>query len=83
MKGGHGMVADFVPGEYSLIDLTCFSDLPPLVPKYTAVKGVTWVSSTVPGKSGKIVFPPDFDRKVITDVAYTLQEYKEYDALVI
>ena len=71
MKGGHGMVADFVPGEYSLIDLTCFSDLPPLVPKYTAVKGVTWVSSTVPGKSGKIVFPPDFDRKVITDVATT------------
>lgn len=71
MKGGHGMVADFVPGEYSLIDLTCFSDLPPLVPKYTAVKGVTWVASTIPGKSGKIIFPSDFDGKVVTDVATT------------
>ncbi|XP_076070104.1 uncharacterized protein LOC143041866 [Mytilus galloprovincialis] len=71
MKGGHGMVADLVPGEYSLIDLACFSDLPPLIPKHTVVKGVKWEIGTVPGKSGKITFPPDFNGRVVTDVATT------------
>ncbi|WAR23280.1 CML16-like protein [Mya arenaria] len=69
MKGGHGMVADFLPGEYSLVDLACFSDLPPLVPKHTVIKGVKWVSSSVPGKSGKAIFPEDFDGKIETDLA--------------
>lgn len=69
MKGGHGMVADFVPGEYSLIDLACFSDLPPLIPKHTVVKGFQWQSSVIPGKSGKAIFPPDFDRKIVTQNA--------------
>lgn len=69
MKGGHGMVADIVPGEYSLVDLACFSDLPPLVPKYTVVKGTQWLVSSIPGKSGKIIMPSDFDHKIVTDIA--------------
>ncbi|WAR29327.1 hypothetical protein MAR_002895 [Mya arenaria] len=69
MKGGHGMVADFLPGEYSLVDLACFSDLPPLVPKCTVIKGVKWVPSSVPGKSGKAIFPKNFDGKIVTDLA--------------
>ena len=69
MKGGHGMVADFVPGQYNLIDLACFSDLPPLIPKHTVVKSVTWEASSVRGKSGKIEFPADFDGKIQTDIA--------------
>lgn len=69
MKGGHGMVADIVPGEYSLIDLACFSDLPPLVPKHTIIQGAQWLASSIPGKSGKIMIPPDFDHKIVTDLA--------------
>ncbi|KAK3086294.1 hypothetical protein FSP39_016414 [Pinctada imbricata] len=69
MTGSEEMVADFVPGEYSLIDLACFSDLPPLIPKHTVVKGIQWQSSTEKGKSGKIIFPKDFDGKIVTDFA--------------
>lgn len=43
MQGGHGFVADFLPGEYNLVDLACFSDLPPLEPRHVEVK----VSRTV------------------------------------
>ncbi|XP_052078729.1 switch-associated protein 70-like [Mytilus californianus] len=64
MTGGHGMVADIVPGEYSLIDLACFSDLPPLEPKHAVVKDTQWLSSTISGKSGKMIFPLEFDKKV-------------------
>ncbi|CAG2238152.1 SWAP70 [Mytilus edulis] len=69
MTGGHGMVADIVPGEYSLIDLACFSDLPPLEPKHKVVKDTQWLSSTIPGKSGKIIFPLEFDKQVPTEQA--------------
>ncbi|KAK3086292.1 hypothetical protein FSP39_016405 [Pinctada imbricata] len=78
MKGGHGMVADFVPGEYSLVDLACFSDLPPIVPKHTVVKGITWQTSSEKGKSGKVIFPNDFDGKIITDIA-TNELLRYYD----
>ena len=69
MKGGDGMVADFVPGQYKLIDLACYSDLPPLIPKHTVIKSVEWEASSVKGKSGKIAFPADFDEKIQTDQA--------------
>lgn len=69
MQGGHGMVADFAPGEYSLVDLACFTDLPPLVPKHTIIKGVQWKTTSVSGQSGKVIFPTDFDGKVATDLA--------------
>ncbi|KAK3086147.1 hypothetical protein FSP39_014296 [Pinctada imbricata] len=69
MTGSEAMVADFVPGEYSLIDLACFSDLPPLIPKHTAVKNVLWQTNNKKGKSGKIIFPKDFDGKIATDFA--------------
>ena len=42
MTGGHGMVADVVPGQYNLVDLACFNDLPPITPKHAVVKGVVW-----------------------------------------
>ncbi len=38
MKGGHGFVADYLPGEYTLVDLACFTDLPPLEPAHVVVK---------------------------------------------
>ncbi|XP_013385903.1 uncharacterized protein LOC106155567 [Lingula anatina] len=69
MTGGHGMVADIVPGKYNLMDIACFSDLPPLIPKHTTVKGVRWASSTTPGKSGKVIFPNDFSGVIATDIA--------------
>ncbi|XP_013390073.1 uncharacterized protein LOC106158567 [Lingula anatina] len=69
MTGKDNMVADIVPGEYSLKDIALFSDLPPIVPKYTAVKGVRWVSSGVPGKSGELLFPDDFNYVIAVDLA--------------
>ena len=38
MQGGHGFVADFLPGEYNLVDLACFTDLPPLEPVHRVIK---------------------------------------------
>ena len=69
MTGAPGMVADVVPGSYNLIDLAMFNDLPPITPKYVAVKGVTWNSSGVPNRSGRVVFPADFDGKLPVEVA--------------
>jgi Ca2+-binding EF-hand superfamily protein len=68
MKGGHGMVADVVPGEYDLLELACFNDLPPIIPKHVVVKA-TWTPSTVPGKSGRCLFPTDFDGVLPIEVA--------------
>ncbi|VDI70778.1 switch-associated protein 70 [Mytilus galloprovincialis] len=77
MTGGHGMVADIVPGQYCVIDLALFSDLPPLVPKHTVIKDTHWLSSTIPGKSGKILFPSDFDRKIAIEQATSEQLSKK------
>lgn len=68
MAGGHGMVADVVPGQYDLLDLACFNDLPPVLPKHIKVKA-TWVSSTISGKSGRCMFPPDFDAVLPVEIA--------------
>ena len=79
MTGAPGMVADVVPGSYSLLDLALFNDLPPIIPKLVAVKGVTWNSSNVPEKSGQIVFPADFAGKIPVDIA-TIDHLAYYGA---
>jgi Ca2+-binding EF-hand superfamily protein len=76
MKGGHGMVADVVPGEYSLVDLACFNDLPPITPKHVVIKGVKWESGTAAGKSGKVIFPTKFDGRIPIEIA--TQEHLSY-----
>jgi len=68
MKGAPGMVDDVVPGEYALIDLACFNDLPPIEPRHVTAK-VTWIKSTVPGKSGRLLFSNDFEEKLPTVIA--------------
>ena len=79
MTGGEEMVSDVLPGNYSLVDLVCFSDLPPLEPKHTVIKGVKWVSSKVPGKSGQAIFPSSFDGKIVTEIA-TNEHLRYYGA---
>ncbi len=79
MKGESGIVADIVPGKYSLLDLACFEDLPPLEPKHAVVKGVKWQKSSTPGKSGKVLFPDDFDFKIPVDIA-TNEHLRYYGA---
>ncbi len=69
MQGGSGMVADILPGQYNLIDLACFSDLPPLQPRHIAIKKPEWMQSTISGKSGKIIFPSDFSGDIPIDIA--------------
>lgn len=79
MTGGDEMVSDVLPGNYNLVDLVCFSDLPPLKPKHTIIKGVKWVSSKVPGKSGRATFPSSFDGKIATEFA-TNEHLRYYGA---
>ena len=69
MTGLTEMVSDILPGNYILADLVYFSDLPPLEPRHTVVKGVKWISSKVPGESGLALFPKSFDGKVATEFA--------------
>lgn len=69
MTGGHGIVSDVVPGNYSLVDLACFNDLPPIEPKSVKIEGVLWNSSTIPGRSGRVFFPADFDGVIPTEIA--------------
>ena len=71
MTGKSGFVADIVPGEYTLLDLGCFSDLPPIQPKHVIVKGVKWDKSSQEGRSGRLSFPDDFDFKIPMDIATT------------
>ena len=68
MKGGPGMVADVPPGEYALIHLVCATDLPPIETEHAVVE-VTWESSGLPGKSGLLKFPEDFDVELPTVIA--------------
>ena len=49
MQGGHGFVADFLPGEYNLVDLACFTDLPPLEPVHRVIKVRPPVTSSCRG----------------------------------
>ena len=69
MTGGSDMVADVLPGECTLLDLACFNDLPPIVPHHVVIKGVQWITSTVPGVSGKLLFPESFNGVLPVDVA--------------
>jgi Ca2+-binding EF-hand superfamily protein len=74
MEGASGMVSDVVPGEYSLVDLACFNDLPPITPKHAVIKNFEWVSAK--GKSGRAIFPAEFDGKLPIEIA--TQEHLSY-----
>ena len=79
MTGSDEMVSDFLPGDYSLVDIACFSDLPPLEPRHTVIKGIKWVSSKVQGKSGRVIFPDSFDGKIAKEIA-TNEHLRYYGA---
>ena len=70
MTGGHGMVADVLPGQYNLVDLACFSDLPPITPRHLEVHSVKWVTGQV-GSHGRAIFPPDFSGVLPVEIATT------------
>ena len=79
MTGLSEMVSDILPGNHILADLVYFSDLPPLKPRHTVIKGVKWISSKVPGESGLAMFPKSFDGKVATEFA-TNEHLRYYGA---
>ena len=70
MTGGEGMVADVLPGQYSLVDLACYTDLPPITPRYAEIENVCWIKSPPKGH-GKVIFPPSFDGHLPVDIATT------------
>jgi hypothetical protein len=43
MSGQRRLVRDILPGSYTLADVVEFSDLPPLLPNHTVVKGCFWI----------------------------------------
>ena len=71
MKGKSGIISDVLPGDYNLVDLAAFSDLPPLIPVHAHLQGVTWESSSNPDDHGRIIFPADFDGVVPVSLATT------------
>lgn len=70
MTGGHGMVADVLPGNYNLIDLACFSDLPPITPRHIVVNDFKWIHAES-GGHGKAIFPPEFSGTLPVEIATT------------
>ena len=58
MKGS-GRVVDVQPGTYNFNDVFSFDDLP-VIPRYTEIKGVKWVSDKITGR-GTLNFPSNFD----------------------
>lgn len=78
MKGKHDIVEDLMPGQYSLLDLACFNDLPPITPKHAVIKDVRWTSSGVPGVSGRLVFLNCVDTTIPVEIA-TNEHLAYYD----
>ena len=71
MRGAKDIVSDILPGAYQLSDLLCLHDLPNIKPKHAVVQGVTWIKSRVPDKSGRCLFPGDFNAQIPVEVATT------------
>ena len=78
MKGEGGIVDDHMPGQYSLLDLACFNDLPPITPKHAVIKDVRWNSSGLKDVSGRIVFPHSVDTTIPVEIA-TNEHLAYYD----
>ena len=78
MKSEGGIVDDHMPAQYSLLDLACFNDLPPITPKHAVIKDVRWNSSGLPGVSGRIVFPHSVDTTIPVEIA-TNEHLAYYD----
>ena len=70
MTGREEIVADVLPGKHNLVDLACFSDLPPIEPNYVVVDNVIWLKGTA-NCSGKAIFPSNFDAVLPIDIATT------------
>ena len=68
MTGGNGMVADVLPGPHSLVDLACYTDLPPITPRHAIIENVCWNKSA---PHGKVIFPSNFDGLLPVDIATT------------
>ena len=60
----------------NLIDLVCFSELPYITPKYRVVRDFAWLQSSQLGKTGRAMFPSNFDG--ILPVEYATAEYLRY-----
>ena len=65
----HTLLVSHHPGEYELAQLAFFNDLPLIAPRRTVIKGVQWVKSPDSNKSGLILFPKDFNGRIMTNFA--------------
>ncbi|CAF1536768.1 unnamed protein product, partial [Didymodactylos carnosus] len=75
---GSDNIDDILPGEYSLVDLSCWKDnLTEMIkPLHVKIPNVRWLSSP-DKKPGLLIFPANFNRSIPTDIA-TAQNLKYY-----
>jgi len=70
MFSDDGILKDFMPGVYYFSKIVNYSDLEPLMPAHTIVKGVRWIIGK-DGDQGKVIFPESFDGIIATELATT------------
>ncbi|CAF1452091.1 unnamed protein product, partial [Didymodactylos carnosus] len=75
---GSDNIDDILPGQYSLVDLSCWKDnLTQMIkPLHVKIPNVRWLSSP-DKKPGLLIFPTNFNRSIPTDIA-TSQNLKYY-----
>ena len=76
MEGGDN-VKDVLPGKYRLSDIFNFSDLPDVVPRYTEIKNVQWISNNDTGK-GVLKFPSDYNTSMKIEIEVGTNAYVSY-----
>ena len=59
-------ITDTLPGQYDLVDLVMdhFGEVAHKVPKHAIVKPVKWVGAQKDHRSGKLICPYKWDKKI-------------------
>ena len=81
MVGGDSVV-DVLPGTYRFSNIFNFSDLPDVVPRYTEIKDVQWISNTNTGK-GFLKFPSDYNTSMKIEIEVGTNAYVSYYGCII
>ena len=63
-------ITDALPGQYDLVDLVMdhFGEIPRKVPKDAIVKPVKWVAAQKNHRSGKLICPYEWDKKIPVEI---------------
>ena len=76
MEGGDSVV-DVLPGTHGSRDIFEFSDLPDVVPRYTEIRDVQWISNNNTGK-GFLRFPSDYNTSMKIEIEVGTNAFVSY-----